>query len=265
MSWTVCKGLAAAAVLVAAGAGAGAGALTGCGGSADKARAEDHAQAQAAPAASDEDAEAAGDADDDDGLEVQGIKGHLDPSDIQAGVAPVQGKLARCYQSQQRHRRYLTGMIKLRFDVGPDGSVSQAQVVDSSLGSWPVEKCVLAIARELHFARPRGGDHKADFTVPLDFQAGRGRVVWWDEVKVDAEVSQHKAELDSCAGDSTSPQGVTVTFYIGNRGQVKAVGFASTGSAPVEDAWADCAADIVAGWTMPDPLGVIAKTAFQYN
>ncbi|HLU68190.1 MAG TPA: AgmX/PglI C-terminal domain-containing protein [Kofleriaceae bacterium] len=203
----------------------------------------------------------------EDGLEVTGLKGRLDPHQIEAGVQPHQSALAGCYRAQLRRVRFLGGEITLKLVVGPDGAVASVQILESDLGSWPVEKCLLEVARSMTFPEPRGGDRHADFTLPLDFNSGRGRVVWWEEEKVAAHVSQKLPELDACEEESgePAPSNVWVTLYLGNRGAVRSVGFASPSERPIPDAWADCAAEVVGGWALADPLGKIAKTSFRYR
>jgi TonB family protein len=208
-----------------------------------------------------------GDDDDPDDIEVEGLKGRLEQHQIEAGLEPHRTGLARCYQRHVRRASYLGGVVTLKVVVDSKGAVGLAQIAESTLGSWPVEKCVLEIARTMNYAPPKGGDRKADFTLPLDFSGGRGRVVWWEEERVEAHVSQKMAGLDECAGKSgaADPSNVVVTVYLGNRGAVKSVGFASESPSGIEDAWADCAAEEVRSWALSDPLGKIAKTAFRYR
>jgi TonB family protein len=236
----------------------------GCGGS-EKPMAEDQAGSGRGktfvPSTDD------GDDEDPDDIEVEGLKGRLEQHQIEAGLEPHRTGLARCYQRQVKKASYLGGVVTLKVVVDSKGAVGLAQISESTLGSWPVEKCVLEIARAMTFDPPKGGDRQADFTLPLDFSGGRGRVVWWEEERVEAHVSQKRAGLDECADKSGAarPSNVVVTIYLGNRGAVKSVGFASESPAGIEDAWADCAAEEVRSWALSDPLGKIAKTAFRYR
>lgn len=249
MSSTGCSALAALVVLVA------------CGGS-EKGTTDgvDARQKAERPNVSTDDSE-----EDPGDIEVEGLKGHLQPVQIEKGVAPHQTALARCYKSQAKKSKYLAGKLVLKFVVGPDGAVKQAVLDENDLGSWAVERCVLEIARAMSFAEPKGGDREAEFTVPLEF-AGTRRIDWWPEERVETVVTKKIEELEECTEQNgvVVPSNVFVTFYIGNRGAVTSVGFVSPGK-PVDDAWAECAAGIVAGWTMPDPMGKIAKSGFRYR
>jgi len=200
-----------------------------------------------------------------DDIEVEGLKGHLDPGQIEKGVAPHQGALARCYKAQARRSKYLGGKLVMKFVVGPDGTVKDALLEENDLGSWTVEHCVLEIARAMSFAAPKGGDREAEFTVPLEF-AGTRSVEWWPEERIETSITKKLPELEECAEQNgvVVPSNVFVTLYIGVRGAVQSVGFVSPGRT-IDDAWAECAAGIVSGWTMPDPMGKIAKSGFRYR
>jgi TonB family protein len=206
-----------------------------------------------------------GDEEPSDGLEVEGLKGRLESSQIDAGIAPHQGGLAQCYKSAARKARFLGGKLVVKFVVGPDGTVKQVHLSENDLGAWGVERCILEIARGMKFAPPKGGDGEAEFTIPLEF-AGTRRTEWWPEERVETHVAEKLKELDECAEQNgvVVPSNVWVTFYVANRGEIKSVGFACP-ERPIDDAWADCAAGIVSGWTMPDPLGKLAKAGFRFR
>ena len=86
-----------------------------------------------------------------------------------------------------------------------DGVVTAVQLAESDLGAWPIEKCLLEVARSATFGKPTGGD--ADFTLPLDFSA-EGRPVSWDEDQALRAVGGQLAALDECAkGNGPSRQG----------------------------------------------------------
>lgn len=233
-----------------------------CGGS-EKTSAEEPGDQRPEPSM----ARSTDDGDDDaSDIEVEGLRGHLQPVQIEKGLAPHQGSLARCYKSHARRARFLAGKLVVKFVVGPDGAVKQVQLSENDLGAWPVERCILEIARAMTFAEPKGGDRVAEFTIPLEF-AGTRAIDWWPEERVETHVGKKIEELEECKEQNgvSVPSNVWVTFYIGNRGEVKSVGFASPAERPIDDAWAECASGIVAGWTMPDPMGKIAKSGFRYR
>jgi TonB family protein len=197
---------------------------------------------------------------------VTGTKGRLDAQEIQAGVAPHAAALNGCYQTELKQKKFLTGRMLVEIRVSKTGQVGAASVAESDLGDWAVERCVLGVARGMTFAKPKGGDGEAVFKVPLNFSSDQTSVETWPEEKIAGAVTGKRAQLDACAGQAGgAPAAVNVTLYLGNRGQVKAVGFAPADGKPVTDAWSECAARAVTTWTMADPMGKIVKASFRYG
>ena len=203
----------------------------------------------------------------DDG-EVVSTRGHLDPAAIQAGVAPHATELQACYNDAVGRRRWLGGKVSLKWQLSAAGVVTQAQVAESDLGAWPIEQCLLGIARKMQFAAPTGGD--TDFSMPLEFSTKGGNAQWWDEDRALAAVGKRPASLASCdskvkRSGGAPPSDVTVTLYVGPHGAVQSVGFASNGEHGIPDAWADCASAKVWQWALQDPKGKIVKMAFRFR
>jgi hypothetical protein len=208
---------------------------------------------------------AAEDGDGDDDLEVVSTRGHVDPTVVEAGLSAHAAELETCYTGQVGRRRWLGGKVELKWQVSADGAVQSVQLASSDLGAWPVERCLLGVARAMTFGRPKGG--AADFSIPLEFSA-RGAVTWWDADAGLAAVKTHVADLARCEKTSPAPADAVVTAYVGTRGKVQSVGFstaAATGLDPdTWDAWAECAEKRILAWQLPDPRGSIAKLAFHY-
>lgn len=200
----------------------------------------------------------------DDGMQVTGLKGHLDPYDIQNGVTPHSSKLAGCFQGTAKKKQFLGGQVELGFTIARDGSVKKVQVVKSDVGAWDVERCLLEEGASMAFKKPKGGE--ADFSLPLDFEARRSPN-WWSEEQAETELGELPGELDSCKKESGAmqPRNVWVTLYLGNRGVIQSVGFASPHKQGIAAEWIDCAAEKVSAWTLSDPRGKIAKLSFRYK
>jgi hypothetical protein len=198
----------------------------------------------------------------DDGVEIMSTRGRMDPADVEAGLQPHAAALEDCYKSRVGKQRWLGGKVELKWQIARDASISSVQVAWSDLGSWAVEKCLLEVSRAMTFAPPKGGD--ADFTVPLEFSA-RGSAQWWDEDRTAKVVGTKSDGLAECVADGEAPPAdVSVTIYVGTRGKVQSVGFASAGL-PIPDGWADCAAELVKSWQLVDPRGQVAKLTLRYN
>jgi TonB family protein len=196
----------------------------------------------------------------DDGLELTSTRGRMDPADVEAGLAPHAAALEDCYKSRVGKQRWMGGKVELKWEIAADGALRSAQIASSDLGAWPVEKCLLEVARAIQFKPPRGGD--ADFTVPLEFSA-RGQSQWWDEDRSAQVLAPRAVDLAECvATGEAPPEGVVITVYVGTRGKVQSVGFASAG-APLADGWADCAAEMIRTWQLVDPRGQVAKLTYR--
>ena len=203
----------------------------------------------------------------DDSVKVLNSKGHMDQAAVEAGIKPHEGELSDCYMKQVGHRRWLGGHIQIHWDIKPDGVLSAVKLSESDLGAWPIEKCVLDVARSATFARPIGGP--ADFTLPLEFSSpngSRGGAQVWDEDKSLRAVGGQLAKLDTCAKKAkvAQPDNVVITVYVGPYGKAQSVGFASAAS-EIEDKWAECATKAATTWRLPDPRGQYAKLSIRYH
>ncbi len=219
-----------------------------------------------------------------DGVQVVSTHGHMEMSAIEAGIAPHTQNLMDCYTTRVGRRKWLGGRVSLHWDINKAGEITGVKLAESDLGAWPIEKCLVEIARAATFAKPVGGD--ADFSIPLDFSA-KGHPLSWDEDVALRAVGGQLALLDDCVDPAKAatkgkpkrgkkappgpkqgrvelPDDVTVTLYVGPGGKAQSVGF-SSGKSDIDDAWADCAEKVALGWRLPDPRGQIAKLAVRYR
>ena len=198
----------------------------------------------------------------EEGVTIMNARGHMELSVIDAGLSPHNEALTDCYMSKLNRRRWLGGHVVLKWDIKKDGTVSAVKLVESDLGNWPIEKCLLEVARSATFGKPVGGD--ADFSVPLEFTA-KGKLISWEEDKGLKAVGGQTVKLDACAkGKVPAPSDVTVTVYVGPAGKAQSVGFASA-KTTIDDAWGDCAEKAAMAWRLPDPKGIVAKLAIKYR
>jgi len=198
----------------------------------------------------------------DDGVQVVAARGHMDPRAVDVAVAPHRSELTGCYTQRVGKRRWLGGHVLLRWEIAADGTVTRVLVADSDLGAWPVEKCLLDIARTLSFGKPIGG--AAELTLPFEFST-RGQPATWDVEQSAKAVGGQLTKLAACAkGKVAAPEEVEVTLYVGPHGRAESVGFASATTA-LDDAWAACAEKAALAWHLPDPKGQVTKLAVRYR
>jgi hypothetical protein len=187
----------------------------------------------------------------------------------------------------------------LHWNIAADGAVTAVRIAESDLGAWPIESCLLEVARGAAFGKPVGGP--AELTLPLDLSTQRTLPV--AEPPLDAAAVEVIAEiakpgpagkgrkpgkparsakskggkpakparpealvgLDACAADKAAvPDEVTLTLYVGPQGRVESVGFASP-TAPLDDEWAACAEKAVMTWRVPESSGKITKHLLRYG
>jgi hypothetical protein len=189
---------------------------------------------------------------------VDGTLGRLDDAVVQKAVADAGAAIEACYRDNVGALRYVGGKLVIRAVVGRDGKVSSAQVADGDLGAWPVERCLVDVARRLDFGKPQGGD--AEVRIPLEF-AARGPVTVMDESDSERELRAGlRALRTACAG---GPKEATVTAYVAAGGRVTSVGFAA--DAKLGPAWCDCADRRARTWQLTDPRGSAAKLTGRYK
>jgi hypothetical protein len=196
----------------------------------------------------------------DDGMRVggDGLLGTLDEDAINRTLQPKLAEFSECFN---KHKKlgYVGGTITLRYRVARDGSVKKLGYV-SDLGSFAVERCVVAAARDVRFPPPKGGE--AELEYPAAFRP-RQRHQVWDGDRISADVHRHERQLKGCAG---APASYQLTFYIGAGGKTTSVGFSSPEpwSAGVQ-AFGECVVERAHNWHFTDPLGEITKASFLFE
>src|SRR5262245_54036781 len=96
---------------------------------------------------------------------VDGTLGRLDEAVVQRAVADAESAIEWCLRHPAGGLDYIGGRGVVAARVSRDGHVNHAQVVDGDLGAWPVEKCLVDLARKLSFGKPQGGE--AEVRIPL--------------------------------------------------------------------------------------------------
>lgn len=186
----------------------------------------------------------------DDGVAVASSRGVLEPEQVHAGMAPHSDALSACYIGRVAGRRWLGGNLVLRWAVNAEGQIVQVHVAESDLGAWPVERCLLEVARQMTFEAPRGGP--TDFTVPLGFSSVK-RAEAWSEEESAAAVGEQPLQLEECsAAEAIPPRNVLLTLYASSKGPLS-VGFATAEAAGLTEAWADCAEKLALAWRVAAP------------
>ena len=102
------------------------------------------------------------------------VSGGLPREVILKVVKRHQSEIKYCYDAQLSQVRDLAGKVAVLFVIDPGGAVSEAAIAESTLGSDPVEACMLGAIRRWKFPEPAGGG-TVSVTFPWVFRlAGQG-------------------------------------------------------------------------------------------
>jgi hypothetical protein len=192
-----------------------------------------------------------------DEMKVAGTLGSLDEDEIAGPFQRRWDDITRCYETAAGKQQFLGGRIEVKLRVTQTGDPKSAFVVASTFGNYDAERCILGIARELHFGKPHGGG-EAEFTYPIEFRARRP-VQPWDEARVSPSVQRHRGDVRECKQRAAGglPPSLSMTVYVAPGGKIASAGLAA--DAPLDDAFANCLVGKTRGWRLDDPLGKIAK------
>lgn len=98
------------------------------------------------------------------------IQGRLPPEVIARVVRARIGTFRACYEDGLKRAPSLRGTVKVKFTIGPDGSVRSADDAGSQIASPDVVDCVRGAFRKLTFPQPEGGT--VTVVYPLVFEPG---------------------------------------------------------------------------------------------
>lgn len=84
-------------------------------------------------------------------------EGGLDRNAIAAVIFRHLSEVRFCYEQGLQKKPNLSGRVSMNFMIGPNGSVTTANVNNSSLGHAPVERCIRDRLKTWKFPQPQGG------------------------------------------------------------------------------------------------------------
>jgi outer membrane biosynthesis protein TonB len=85
------------------------------------------------------------------------VGGGLDRNEIAAVIQRHLSEVRYCYEQGLQNKPGLAGRLSMKFMIGPHGSVTLAQVQNSSLNHMPVENCIRDHLKTWNFPQPEGG------------------------------------------------------------------------------------------------------------
>jgi hypothetical protein len=229
----------------------------------DEARRAAEEQARRAQAARGSDAPPKRPAHADDatpGMNVDNEMGVLETEEVEDTLQARFDDVRACYGRAGKAQEYAGGRVLLHFIVDGTGHAQDVWVVESTLGNYSVERCLVAVGRSVVFRAP--GGHKATtFDYPVEFRATNGvPVLDVDGVKIDRDVAAFLPQLASCGRLAARP--VSAIIYIEPSGFPGSVGLAA--SAALDESAGDCAVRTIQRWKMSATLpGRVLRATFS--
>jgi len=161
---------------------------------------------------------------------------------LQAHFDEVRG----CYGRAGDAQRYAAGRVLLRFLVAADGHPQDVWVIESTLGNYDVERCLVAVGRRIRFRAP-GGHKGTTFEYPVEFRsADQIPVLEVDGPKVEQDLATLMPGLASCGQLASGP--VSAILYVEPDGSPGSVGLAVPG--PLDETAAGCMVESIRKWKM---------------
>jgi hypothetical protein len=165
----------------------------------------------------------------DEDVELDFSQGYLNQGDVSATMEQHTAQLTSCYERAGGAAKFAGGVVKLRFLVGPDGVVHDVLVIDTEIGNYPVERCLVVEGRKIPFPKPGGGSG-ADFEYSLEFRSSKQtHVVDWQKDVLRKRVVAKLPSLVRCGNPGVGDRPVAAVAYISPRGYIVSVGLASAG------------------------------------
>ena len=184
-------------------------------------------------------------------MDLQNEVGVYESADIEDTMAEHMDEVRGCYRKAGRAQRYAGGKVNLRFLVGGDGVPKDVLVIESDLGNFDVERCLVEVARKVKFPAPEG-KRPTTFEYPVEFQSTREMQVQdlEDSVKIAHDVTTFMHQLISCG--SISESGAKAIMYIEPSGSVGSVGLSAESA--VDETAGACAVQTMRRWHMSASL-----------
>src|SRR4051812_12640502 len=170
---------------------------------------------------------------DTDGLQISLEHGVISQEAAQEAVMAQWKELTRCYGQAGTAMGFAGGPVTMRFLVDDHGDTADVRIVDSQLGNFEVERCLVTVGRAVRFPKPKGNaTAHVDYT--MEFRSTGAIAVM--ELPVEELNAQLPTLVTRLAGacEGLGAEEVAATLYVDAAGTVRSVGLAS--AAPFDEA-----------------------------
>jgi TonB family protein len=193
-------------------------------------------------------------------MHVDSELGVLETEDVQATMQEHFDDIRACYGRAGKAQRYAEGRVLLRFNVKGDGTAEDVLVVESTLGNYEAERCLVEVGRRIAFHAPLGGK-PTNFEYPVEFRStNQVPVLDIDGVKVEHDLSIFLPQLAACG--QLASESVSAIVYIEPNGFPGSVGL--SGKASLDEDVGDCVVQTIRRWKMSAALpGHVMRASFR--
>jgi TonB family protein len=193
-------------------------------------------------------------------MRVDSELGVLETEEVDATMRDHFDDIRGCYGRAGKAQRYAGGRVLLRFLVAGDGTAQDVLVVESTLGNYDVERCLVDVGRRITFHAP-SGRKATTFEYPVEFRStNQVAVLDIEGLKVEHDLSVFLPQLAVCG--QVAPEGATAVVYIEPNGTPGSVGLAAGGT--LDEDVGDCMVQTIRTWKMSATLpGRVMRATFN--
>jgi TonB family protein len=186
--------------------------------------------------------------------------GVLDTDDVEATLQEHFDDVRSCYGRAGKAQRYAGGRVLLRFLVSGNGTAQDVWVLESTLGNYDVERCLVEVGRKIRFHAP-SGNKATTFEYPVEFRSTKQvEVLDVDGPKLDRDVAALLPQLAACG--QLASEGVSAIIYVEPNGFPGSVGLAT--AAALDEDVGDCVVQTIRGWKMSVAVsGLVVRANFS--
>jgi TonB family protein len=186
--------------------------------------------------------------------------GVLDTDDVEATLQEHFGDVRGCYGRAGKAQRYASGRVLLRFLVSGNGTAQDVWVLESTLGNYDVERCLVEVGRKIRFHAP-SGNKATTFEYPVEFRSTKQvEVLDVDNPKLEHDIATLLPQLSGCG--QLAPEGVSAMIYIEPNGSPGSVGLAT--AAALDEDVGDCMVQTIRGWKISVGVpGLVVRANFS--
>jgi hypothetical protein len=187
---------------------------------------------------------------------VESEIGGMNHEDVEETFAKLQDPIFACVRDGAARVREMGGHFAVKLRIARDGTVRSAYLSESTLGDRETELCVLSLARETRWPRPKGGEGLAERSFDVDASV---EPIPWKSEKARTAKKNVGEKLKRCALSSEAR--FVATAYVDTKGRVLSAGVAPPDAESEEKA--DCVVEAVRAMKFRSPGGKPAKITFE--